>query len=191
MQVKWEQISVSTFVLYLCEVLGFYAPVWERDLQACWLRFPKADTGPALTTNHLHLHCFSAFAPSEMAVFLKRRSRSRAQAIGKKKAPLKLALRKCFMTIGSTYKPRSVRSWLDEASKAIIGAIIHLDPTSPRGSSSLPEAQEERAAPRPHKRVLPLLGLAPGGGCLAADIAAGAGGLLHHLFTLASKRLAP
>jgi len=29
-----------------------------------------------------------------------------------------------------------------------------------------------------------LLGLAPGGGCLAAGIAAGAGGLLHHLFTL-------
>jgi len=95
------------------------------------------------------------------------------------------------MTIGSTYKPRSVRSWLDEASKAIIGAIIHLDPTSPRGSSSLPETQEERAAPRPHKWALPLLGLAPGGGCLAADIAADAGGLLHHLFTLTSKRLAP
>jgi len=94
------------------------------------------------------------------------------------------------MTIGSTYKPRSVRSWLDETSKAIIGTIIHLDPTSPRGSSSLPEARKERAAPRPHKRVLPLLGLAPGGGCLAVDIAAGAGGLLHHLFTLASKACA-
>ena len=31
---------------------------------------------------------------------------------------------------------------------------------------------------------LPLLDLAPGGGYLAADIAAHAGGLLHHLFTL-------
>ena len=30
-----------------------------------------------------------------------------------------------------------------------------------------------------------LLGLAPGGVCLAADITADAGGLLHHLFTLA------
>ena len=30
-----------------------------------------------------------------------------------------------------------------------------------------------------------LLGLAPGGGYLAARIAARAGGLLHHLFTLA------
>ena len=32
---------------------------------------------------------------------------------------------------------------------------------------------------------LPLLGLAPEGGCLAALIAERAGGLLHHLFTLA------
>ena len=31
---------------------------------------------------------------------------------------------------------------------------------------------------------LSLLGLAPGGGCLAAHIAARAGGLLHHHFTL-------
>ncbi len=30
-----------------------------------------------------------------------------------------------------------------------------------------------------------LLGLAPGGVCLAANITARAGGLLHHLFTLA------
>jgi hypothetical protein len=33
---------------------------------------------------------------------------------------------------------------------------------------------------------LPLLDLAPGGGCLAVDVAAHAGGLLHHLFTLTS-----
>ena len=33
-------------------------------------------------------------------------------------------------------------------------------------------------------RVSSLLGLAPGGGCLAARIAADAGGLLHRLFTL-------
>ena len=35
---------------------------------------------------------------------------------------------------------------------------------------------------------LPLLDLAPGGGCLAADVTARAGGLLHHLFTLAPTR---
>src|SRR3989304_6693850 len=38
---------------------------------------------------------------------------------------------------------------------------------------------------------LPLLGLAPGGGCLAAGIAAGAGGLLHHLFILTEGSTAP
>ena len=32
-----------------------------------------------------------------------------------------------------------------------------------------------------------LLGLAPGGGCLAADVTTCAGGLLHHLFTLTVK----
>lgn len=39
-------------------------------------------------------------------------------------------------------------------------------------------------------RVAPmhLLGLAPGGVCLAADITARAGGLLHHRFTLALHR---
>src|SRR3990172_3837371 len=39
--------------------------------------------------------------------------------------------------------------------------------------------------------ALPLLGLAPGGGCLAAGIAAGAGGLLHHLFILTEGSTAP
>jgi len=42
------------------------------------------------------------------------------------------------------------------------------------------EVDEQPTAPQ----GLRLLGLAPGGGCLAAGIAAGAGGLLHHLFTL-------
>jgi hypothetical protein len=36
----------------------------------------------------------------------------------------------------------------------------------------------------PPPKGLPLLDLAPGGGCLAVDITAHAGGLLHHLFTL-------
>ena len=35
--------------------------------------------------------------------------------------------------------------------------------------------------------LLSLLGLAPGGGCLATRITASAGGLLHHLFTLAER----
>ena len=36
-----------------------------------------------------------------------------------------------------------------------------------------------------------LLGLAPGGVCLASDITAAAGGLLHHRFTLAARRPQP
>lgn len=61
--------------------------------------------------------------------------------------------------------------------------------TLPCGSSSLPEAG--RAEPARTHWVLPhwdspLFGLAPDGGCLAVDIAADAGGLLHHPFTLAA-----
>ena len=40
-------------------------------------------------------------------------------------------------------------------------------------------------------RTSSLLGLAPAGGCLAAGIAAGAGGLLHHLFTMTRLRGLP
>ena len=75
--------------------------------------------------------------------------------------------------------------------------IISLGRVSPRGSCSLPGARGRRAASRP--KALLLLGFAPGGGYLAARIAASAGGLLlgksktfpfgetwfpHHLFTL-------
>ena len=37
--------------------------------------------------------------------------------------------------------------------------------------------------------AFPLFDLAPEGGCLAADIATRAGGLLHHLFTLTRLRV--
>ena len=39
------------------------------------------------------------------------------------------------------------------------------------------------------QRAFPLFDLAPEGGCLAADIATRAGGLLHHLFTLTRLQL--
>jgi hypothetical protein len=58
------------------------------------------------------------------------------------------------------------------------GAVIYLGRRLPAASSSLPGAQSGRAAPSP------LLGLAPGGGCLAARVTTSAGGLLHRLFTL-------
>jgi hypothetical protein len=47
-----------------------------------------------------------------------------------------------------------------------------------------------RASPTHRGQTLwasPLFGLAPDGGCLAVDIAADAGGLLHHHFTLAAS----
>jgi hypothetical protein len=49
----------------------------------------------------------------------------------------------------------------------------------------LPGAQRVRAAPCFHEGNLPLLGLAPGGVCLARAVTSPAGGLLHRRFTLA------
>jgi len=56
--------------------------------------------------------------------------------------------------------------------------IIYLGIVLPQPSCNLPGCQTVRAAP------FTLLGLAPGGVCLAGDITATAGGLLHHRFTL-------
>ena len=60
--------------------------------------------------------------------------------------------------------------------------IIYLGVLLPTPSCSLPGRITERAAPNA------LLGLAPGGVCLASDITAAAGGLLHRRFTLATSR---
>ncbi len=65
-------------------------------------------------------------------------------------------------------------------------ATIYLGHSSPRGSCNRPGARGERAVPH-RMAVSLLLGFAPDGGYLAADIAAGAGGLLHHLFTLTER----
>jgi len=54
-------------------------------------------------------------------------------------------------------------------------------------SCNLPGRQTVRAAPQTGEQVTTrsaLLGFAPGGVCLAGDITAAAGGLLHHRFTL-------
>jgi len=58
------------------------------------------------------------------------------------------------------------------------GAIISLGCASRRTSTRSTRNSNGTSSP------LFLLDLAPDGGCLAADIAARAGGLLHHLFTL-------
>jgi len=67
---------------------------------------------------------------------------------------------------------------------------ISLGRELPHTSCSLPEAADlSIQVTSRHLRIgLPLLDLAPGGGCLAADVTARAGGLLHHLFTLAPTR---
>ncbi|GER79561.1 hypothetical protein DIM_16420 [Candidatus Denitrolinea symbiosum] len=67
-----------------------------------------------------------------------------------------------------------------------VWAIISLGDASPRRSSGLPGTDEETGRLLPSEDGLSLLGLAPGGGCLAARITADAGGLLRRLFTIAT-----
>jgi hypothetical protein len=87
-------------------------------------------------------------------------------------AELELVLVVVSLTSKPAGKPGSV-------TPAGAGAtIIYLGRQLPAASSGLPEAQMGRAIP------LPLLGLAPGGGYLAARVTTNAGGLLHHLFTI-------
>jgi len=70
-------------------------------------------------------------------------------------------------------------------SRVLSWAVIYLERRLPAASSGLPGAQTGRAAPfLPCRQASPLLGLAPGGGCLAAAVTSSAGGLLHHLFTI-------
>ena len=65
-------------------------------------------------------------------------------------------------------------------------AIISLGRSSPIDSCGLPArlAASHRCAPSPEREAARMLGLAPAGGCLAASVAACAGELLPHLFTL-------
>ncbi len=74
-----------------------------------------AGTGPILIDNSLFIGNYSQYALFEIVVSEIVNSVPDSNP-GKKKALPKRKLRKCFMTIGSTYKPRSVRFWLDETS---------------------------------------------------------------------------
>jgi len=78
------------------------------------------------------------------------------------------------------YKPHSVRREGIPEGTVPAWVVISL--------GSLPEAGTERAVPCIPGECLPLLGLAPDGGCLAAGIAADAGRLLPCLFTLTRSR---
>ena len=68
--------------------------------------------------------------------------------------------------------------------RSVGAAIIYLERQLPVASSGPPGTRTVRVAPCPPTRILPLFGLAPDGGCLAARVTTGAGGLLHHLFTI-------
>ena len=85
------------------------------------------------------------------------------------------------------YKPHSVRTGFPAPMTISLGREL------PHTSCSLPEHAD--LAVQATSSRLPkgsaLLDLAPGGGYLAADVAACAGGLLHHLFTLTSPLSAP
>ncbi len=77
-------------------------------------------------------------------------------------------------------------SWA--VSRILSGAVIYLGRELPLASSSLPGScplAGKGAGHSPARRPSFLLGLAPGGGYLAAPVTRNAGGLLHHLFTLA------
>src|SRR5690606_16659161 len=71
------------------------------------------------------------------------------------------------------------------------GATIHLGPSLPAASSGLP-VRLGRAALKRRTRDGPegssLLDLAPGGVYRAAHVTVGAGGLLHHPFTLTFRK---
>ncbi len=93
----------------------------------------------------------------------------------------------------STYKPRSVprASIQGEISSPSPAAPGRPSICAPRHRDALAAYPKLRGCEQPPSRVAEslLLGLAPEGGCLAADIAADAGGLLHHLFTLTQLAL--
>ena len=92
--------------------------------------------------------------------------------------------------IGSAYKPRSVLR-----RRPVYGLAAFVPPACRWAIISLgrrvtawlvqpTRGSEGTGRPLDPEGPSPLLGLAPGGGCLAAAIAGRAGGLLHHRFTL-------
>ena len=75
----------------------------------------------------------------------------------------------------SVYKPDSVNG--DHLSRRTVTCAL----TQPTRRLSLKEGE---ARVDPQLALTLLLGFAPNGGCLATTVTGGAGGLLHHLFTL-------
>src|SRR5512143_1170506 len=95
------------------------------------------------------------------------------------------------MCLRPVYKPHSVQ-WIAPSVQSSLWTVRHR-----AVRCGLPGAgalhgwrahMRRRAVSHRPQTISPLLGLAPGGGYLAACITAGAGGLLRHLFTITSLR---
>jgi hypothetical protein len=93
---------------------------------------------------------------------------------------------------GPAYKPRSVPHRMKlisvEMNPPLAWAAIYLGARVAAWLERPTRDVEGTDRPSPSWKALPLLGLAPGGGCLAATITGRPGGLLHHLFTLAGHK---
>ena len=89
---------------------------------------------------------------------------------------------------GSGWADESVGKPDSVAHRERRGAIIHLRPLLPAAWCDLPGGSgEQPSGASADARTRPL-DLAPGGVCRATPVAWGAGGLLHHRFTLTSER---
>ena len=75
-------------------------------------------------------------------------------------------------------KPHSVRWIAPPGWSSLWATCLHAALAAYPGLWLLAKRGDEQPPAR-SKRAMPLLGLAPGGGCLAAHIAVDAGGLLH------------
>ncbi len=86
---------------------------------------------------------------------------------------------------GPFCKPRSVRGPAPSGhARGVKPMCDHLSRPGLAIGLKQPTRSSKGASRSSSRRISLLLGLAPDGGCLAGGIAAAAGGLLHHLFTL-------
>jgi hypothetical protein len=88
-------------------------------------------------------------------------------------------------------KPDSVSRLHNRRSDVRRAAAIYLGCTLPYTSVQPTRGSKGASRPLLRNEDLPLLGLAPGGVCPAETVTSPAGGLLHHRFTLTTRRAGP